>query len=125
MAYRIWISITCLGLLAACTARPPAANEATISRPGGSAHDWKPVTEAEVAAEVDANLVDAARDFVKLRKDGEIVFCKRYKVIGSSIRTLQCITEAQLRTQVEEMNNYRDKMRSVGKCPLGPQGCHG
>jgi type IV pilus biogenesis protein CpaD/CtpE len=112
-------------LLTACTAGPPAADQATISRSGGKAHDWQPVTEAELAAEVDAKLIEAARGFTKLRKDGEIIFCKRYKVISSTIPTIQCITQAQLRTQVEDMENYRDKMRVSGKCPLGPQGCSG
>ena len=125
MAYKKWILAACALVLTACTATPPAGNQATISRMGGKGHDWKPVTEAEVAAEVDANLIDAARPFVKLRKDGEIVFCKRYKVIGSSIPTIQCITQAQLRTQFEDMTNYREKMHTIGKCPMGPQGCRG
>jgi hypothetical protein len=106
-------------LLTACTAGPPAGDRATISRSGGKAHDWKPVTEAELAAEVDAKLIEAARSFTKLRKDGEIIFCKRYKVVGSTIPTIQCITQAQLRTQVESMDELRGRMRSNGKCTLG------
>jgi len=111
-------------MLVACGTTPPAANEATISRPGGKSHDWKAVTEAEVAAEIEAPLVEAAKDFVKLRKDGEIVFCKSVREIGSNIRTLKCITRSQLRVQVEDMDQKRDHMRNtMGKCPHGPQGC--
>ena len=129
MAYKVLVSGLLAGLVAltmgACSARPPAADEATISRSGGKGHDWKTVTEAEVAAEIDARLVEATKDFVKLRKDGEIVFCKRVREIGSNIPTLKCLTQAQVRTQVEDMDKYREKMRTVGKCPLGPQGCRG
>ena len=123
MAYKLLLLGIAALALAACAGRPPAADEASISRPGGKGHDWKPVTEAEVAAELDANLVEAAKPFVKLRKDGEIVFCKRFKEMGSNIPAIRCITQAQLRTQVEDMEQYRDRMRNTGKCPHGPQGC--
>ena len=123
MAYKASMAIVVALLLTACSASPPAANEATISRSGGKGHDWKTVTEAEVAAEIDAHLIKPAKDFVKLRKDGEIVFCKRIREVGSNIPTLKCITQAQLRVQVEDMDQYRKGMRTIGKCPLGPMGC--
>jgi type IV pilus biogenesis protein CpaD/CtpE len=123
VAYKASITIVVALLLAACAARPPSGTEATISRSGGKGHDWKTVTEAEVAAEIDANLIKPAKDFVKLRKDGEIVFCKRVREVGSNIPTLKCITQAQLRVQVEDMDQYRKGMRTIGKCPLGPMGC--
>jgi hypothetical protein len=37
---------------------------------------------------------------------------------------LQCLTESQLRNQVENMEDMRDRMRSGGKCTLG-RGCGG
>lgn len=123
MAYKEITAGIVVVMLAACGTQQPAPDQATISRSGGKGHDWKNVTEAEVAAEIDAHLVDAAKDFVKLRKDGEIVFCKKVREIGSNIPTLKCITQAQLRAQVEDMDQYRDRMRNVGKCPMGPQGC--
>ena len=46
-------------------------------------------------------------------KDGEIVFCKRVREIGSNIPTLKCLTQAQVRTQVEEMENYRQKKKQI------------
>jgi hypothetical protein len=30
---------------------------------------------------------------------------------------------AEVRAQVENMDQYRDQMRASGKCPHGPQGC--
>jgi hypothetical protein len=123
MAYKAIAASVVILMLAACGTQQPAADRATISRSGGKGHDWKNVTEAEVAAEIDAHLIDAAKAFVKLRKDGEIVFCKKIREVGSNIPTLKCITQAQLRTQVEDMDQYRARMRNVGKCPMGPQGC--
>jgi hypothetical protein len=111
--------------VAGCSSRPPAADEASISRSGGKGHDWKQVTEAELAAEIDPRLIEATKDFVKFRKDGEIVFCKRLKEIGSNLPTLKCLDQSQVRRQVEDMDTYRDKMRGGGKCPHGPQGCRG
>jgi len=89
---------------------------------------WSVPTEEEVAAALDKKYLDAASDFVKLKKDGELRFCKRYREIGSSIARINCITEAELRTQVDNMTQYRDDMRNkMGKCVMGkgPNGCSG
>lgn len=51
------------------------------------------VKEAEVAASLEKRFQEAARGFVKLKKDGVMMFCKRYQIIGSNIATIQCITE--------------------------------
>jgi hypothetical protein len=113
--------------LAACASTPPPSAEPSASPPAASAkppgHVWSGVTEAEVAASLDKKFEEAARGYVKVKKDGALMFCKRYCVLGSSIPTIQCITEAQLRTQVENMDQYRERMRTAGKCPHGPQGC--
>jgi hypothetical protein len=84
---------------------------------------WTGVTEAEVAASMEKRFQEATRSWVKLKKDGVMMFCKRYRVIGSNIPTIQCITEAELRVQVENMDQYRDRMRNAAKCPDGPQLC--
>jgi hypothetical protein len=112
-------------LLAACASSPPAPDAKPAAPASGEAPapHWSGATEAEVAAALDKKFEEAARGYVKLKKDGVLMFCKRYRVIGSSIPTIQCITEAQLRNQVENMDQYRDRMRSIGKCPHGPQGC--
>jgi hypothetical protein len=89
----------------------------TACTPNQKKHQWAVATEAEVAAALDAEFQNAAKGFVKLKRDGEIVFCKRYRDVGSNIATLKCITEAQLRLQVENMTKYRDDMRNkAGRC---------
>jgi hypothetical protein len=91
----------------------------------GKKHDWAVASEAEVAAALDLEFEKAAKGFVKLKKDGVLMFCKRYRDVGSNIATLKCINEAQLRTQVENMTRYRDDMRNrAGKCTRGV-GCSG
>ncbi len=108
---------------AAATSQDPAARQAAegdVKKPV-----WTVPTEAEVAAALEKKYLDAASDFVKLKKNGELRFCKRYREIGSSIARINCITESELRTQVDNMTQYRDDMRNKsGKCTHGV-GCSG
>jgi hypothetical protein len=86
---------------------------------GGGEHVWSVPTEQELR-KLEPKYLEATRGFVKLKKDDALMFCKRYRVIGSSIATIQCITEAQVRTQVDNMTQYRDDMRNKsGKCAHG------
>lgn len=84
---------------------------------------WTAPSEAETASELDRKMTEAAKSFVKLKKNGVWMFCKRYKKIGSGIPTLECLTEAELRQQVMDMEEYRLRQRWAAKCPHGPQGC--
>jgi type IV pilus biogenesis protein CpaD/CtpE len=84
---------------------------------------WDVATEAEVAKALDIAVAKAAKGYVQLKKDGVLMFCKRHRQIGSNLPTITCLTEAQLRVQVESMQKYRDDMRQrSGRCTLGP-GC--
>jgi hypothetical protein len=99
-------------------AQPPTADGKVESKPR-----WSMASEAEVAAALDLEVQKAAKGFVQLKKDGVLMFCKRYRQIGSNLPTIQCITEAQLRTQVENMTKYRDDMRNRGGKCLYKGGC--
>jgi hypothetical protein len=107
-------------LVAACASAPreeaPPAGEK--ARPV-----WSVATEAETAAALDAKFQEAAKSYVKLKKDGVLMFCKKQREIGSNIPTIHCLTEAQLRLRVERMEEYRSRQRNIGKCPHGPLGC--
>lgn len=108
---------TAAAAYAAATSKDPAVRQAAGTTADGKKPRWTIPTEEEVAAALDKKYLDAARDFVKLKKDGELRFCKRYREIGSSIARVNCITEAELRTQVDDMTHYRDNMRNrSGKC---------
>jgi hypothetical protein len=122
-AIRTAVLLVSLGLLASCASAPPPAAaqvadaQVTDAKPKPK---WSSASEAEVAAALDLEFEKAAKGYVKLKKDGVLMFCKRYKTIGTNIATIQCITEAELRQQVENMTKYRDDMRNKGgKCTHG------
>jgi hypothetical protein len=80
---------------------------------------WSVPTDEELR-KLDYKYLQASASFVKLKKDDALMFCKRYRVIGSNIASIQCITEGELRTQVDNMTQYRDDMRNKGgKCAHG------
>ena len=131
------LATTAALLLAACASPPPRATPATPAvstapagtaaqpapPPGQTRYKWSKASEAEVAAALDKKFQDAAKSFVQLKRNDQIMFCKRYRDMDSSIRTLHCITEAELRKQVEDSDELRDQMRrKMGKCALG-SGC--
>ena len=108
---------TATAAFTAATSQDPAARQALAPANRKKKPVWTVPTEDEVAAALEKKYLDAARDFVKLKKDGELRFCKRYREIGSSIARINCITESELRTQVDNMTQYRDDMRNkMGKC---------
>jgi membrane-bound lytic murein transglycosylase B len=122
-------------LLAACASAPPApATPATPATPAVAASPAtssaaQPATgaaqtEKHTAETLEKKFQEAARGYKVVQRDGKTLYCKRERVIGSSIPTMQCLTEAQLRTQVETMEELRERMRHSGKCTLGP-GCKG
>lgn len=121
--------VICLALAGAamlgCAA--PASQKAAERGEAASAAKprWDVATEAEVASAIDRKVAEFARDYVQLKKDGVLMFCKRYKQVGSNLPTITCLTEAQLRTLAENTAEYRDRRRSAARCPHGPQGCSG
>ena len=128
-------------ILVACASPPPAAAPAagttTASAPppaaekpvpaGQTRYKWSKATEADVAAQLDKKFEEAAKSFVQLKRNDQLMFCKKYKEMGSTIRTLHCITEAELRKQVEDSDELRANMRNrMGKCTGGqPVACSG
>ena len=122
-------------ILAACASPPPAvatsetaaeAPAADKPAPAGQTHyKWSKATEADVAAQLDKKFDEAAKSFVQLKRNDQLMFCKKYKEMGSTIRTLHCITEAELRKQVEDSDELRANMRNrMGRCTGGqPVAC--
>ena len=105
------------------TATAPSEAERPPPPPGQKRYKWSKATEADIAAGLDKKFQEAAKRFVQLKRNDQLMFCKRYKDLGSSIATLHCITEAELRKQVEDSDEVRQQMRNrVGKCDL-TSGC--
>jgi hypothetical protein len=121
-------------LLAAC-ATQPAAPQVPAAPPTAAAHAAAPAaaiaptpaapaanaaaTESDTAAAMEKKFRDADRSYKVVQRDGKTLYCKRERVIGTTIPTMQCLTESQLRNQVETMDEMRGRMRSNGKCTLG------
>jgi hypothetical protein len=115
---------TMTAAFAAATSEDPSVRQ-TAATPAadGKKPVWSVPSEKEVAATLEKKYLDATTDFVKLKKNDEIVFCKRYREIGSSIARINCLTAAEVRTQVDNMTQYRDDMRNKGsKCTRGRAG---
>jgi Skp family chaperone for outer membrane proteins len=111
--------------LAACASAPPAA-PAAATAPATASKTASPVaapSEAEAATQLEKKFQEAARSYKVVEKDGKTMYCKKEKVIGSTIPTLQCLSEAQLRLQVEQMDQMRDRMRNTGGRCTGGVGC--
>jgi hypothetical protein len=130
----------CVSLLAACatqaadtpaapaTATAPAATAsaapATAAAPTATATEASPEakTEADAATLAEKKFQEAARSYRMVQKDGKTMYCKKEKPINSTIPRMECISEAQLRLQVEQMDELRERMRNSGRCTRGP-GC--
>jgi len=109
-------------LLGACASDPaPKATPApAATAPAAAAATAEEVT----AAGLEKRFQEVARSYKVVQKDGKTMYCKREKLISSTIPTLQCMTEAQLRAQVENMEELRQRMRNrPGGCTAN--GCTG
>jgi hypothetical protein len=110
--------------LAACASQP-AADAAPVKAPTQAAAPASApaagaaVTEADTAGALEKRFQDAARSYKTVQKDGKTMYCKREKLIGTTIPTMNCISEAQLRNEVENMEEYRSRARNAAKCTHG------
>jgi len=128
-----------VSLLAACASQPadapassapvsapaaapaaPAASAAPVAAAAAASPEAKP--EADAATLAEKKFQEAARSYRMVEKDGQTMYCKKEKPMGSTIPRMQCITESQLRLQVEQMDDLRDRMRNSSRCVRGP-GC--
>jgi hypothetical protein len=104
----------------AAPAPPTAAAPAAAPAPSAAA-----TAEADTAAGLEKKFQEAARGYKVVQKDGKTMYCKRERVIGSTIPTLQCITEAQLRNQIENTEELRQRMRRAPGGCVQTGGCTG
>jgi Skp family chaperone for outer membrane proteins len=123
MSSKIVLSLTtvlCCAWLAACATSPDSTSTAAPAQAAAPAQPAQ--AEAEVATNLEKKFQDAAKSYKVVQKDGKTMYCKREKVIGSTLPTLVCMTEAQLRNQIETTEEQRKNMRNSAKCTMGP-GC--
>ena len=107
------LTVVAVALLAGC------AGQATKTEPVPPMK----IVDAENAEGLDAALADAARGYTRVKENGVTLFCKRYRQTGSNLTTTNCITEAQLREQLENARKFGEDRRQQGRrCASGP-GC--
>ncbi len=114
-------------LITACASQPPAATApaAQAPAPATAAASAPATTEADTASAMEKKFQEAARSYKTVQKDGKTMYCKRERVIGSTIPTMQCLTETQLRNQVEQTEELKRNMRRGGGSCVQTGGCGG
>ena len=80
-------------LIAACASQP-ASTPASATAPAASLLEKK--------------FQVATKYYQKLQQDGQTVYCKKEKVLTSAIPLVQCLTESQLRLEVESFERWRN-----------------
>src|SRR4051794_32175039 len=113
--------VACVALLAACASEPAATTPAAkpvapVAAAPAVAPESAVKTEKDTADALEVKSQEAARSYKVVERDGKTLYCKREKRIGTTIPTMQCLTESQLRNQVETMEDTRNRMRNNGKC---------
>ena len=103
---------------APAVAATPAVAPVPAAAPNGAA-----AAETEAASAMEKKFRDAARSYKVVQRDGKTLYCKREKVIGSTIPTMQCLTEAQLRIQVENTEELKRRMNRGGGPCVQTGGC--
>lgn len=123
-----------VALMAACASTPPegpaaapAASSAPAAAPAAApapaaAATPEAAAETEAATLAEKKFQELAKSYKMVQKDGKTMYCKREKVIGTTIPTMQCYSESQLRMEVQRMDDMRDRMRNSSRCTTGA-GC--
>jgi hypothetical protein len=114
-----------VAIISACASQPapaPAAKPASSPTASAAPAPSSGTSEEHTATAMEKRFQDAARSYKTVQKDGKTMYCKREKRIGTTIPTMNCITEAELRNQVENMEEYRQRARNAARCTHGA-GC--
>ncbi len=106
----------------AAPAAPAAPATAAAPAAAAAAASSEAQPEADAAAALEKKFQEAARSYRAVQKDGKTMYCKKERPINSTIPRMQCISESQLRLQVEQMEQTRDRLRNSSRCTRGA-GC--
>ena len=116
----------CITLMSACASQPasqPAAAPAPATASAPAPANAAPATEADTASAMEKRFQETARSYKTVERDGKKMYCKREKTIGSTIPTMQCYTESQLRNQIEATEDLKKNMRRGGGNCAQSTGC--
>jgi len=67
-----------------------------------------PATAREPSPLLEMKFQRAAQHYEKFQYEGQVVYCKKEKPTYSNIPEVQCLTESQLRREVESFERWRN-----------------
>jgi hypothetical protein len=114
--------------IAACASSPQPSAPAPAPQASAAAAPAAPeakAAEADTANAMEKKFQETARSYKTVQRDGKTMYCKREKVIGSTIPTMQCYTESQLRNHIEATEEIKKRMRRGGGPCQQTGGCAG
>lgn len=105
---------------AEATSTPATTAEAT---PPATAPEAKPAAapaEKEVTqSSIDRKVADAKKEYMEVEKDGQTLYCKRERKIGTRLPQYLCMTEAELINRVRSNEDMVDRGRLPKPCTSG------
>jgi hypothetical protein len=104
-------------LLAACAGNPPPSTDARVIEPV-PAHE---PTDAEAQSAADRRFAEETRGYKLLERNGQKYYCRSERPSGSNLRTMNCFTENELRTRVENAEAYRKRSKPSLCAPNDPR----
>jgi hypothetical protein len=122
LAAGVFLFTACASQPASSPAPVAAPTAAAAAAPVAAAPTAEAKPEADAASQFEKKFQEAAKSYRAVQKDGQTMYCKKEKPINSTIPRVQCITESQLRLQVEQMEQTRDRLRNSSRCTQGA-GC--
>jgi hypothetical protein len=101
-------------LLVGCAAKPPAPDAKTI-QPVTTAVDQGTQTAA------DRRFTEETRGYKVAEKNGQKYYCRAERASGSNLKTMNCISESELRARVEDAEQYRRRNKPSLCAPNDPR----
>ena len=99
-------------LLAGCATSSKAVAPATA--PAAPATAQAPAENADPMAGMDKKFRDAAKSYQVVKRDDKTLYCRREMSIGSNIATMRCLTEGELRNQIQVTEELEARTRKGG-----------
>lgn len=102
------------------TESPAPAADATPAESATPAATAGPTAKAEPVEDVNSpEFQRAAKAYRQMEKDGQKLYCRNEKRLGTRLGAPVCLTEAQLWERIHKADDVRDDMRAPKAAPCG------
>jgi hypothetical protein len=126
LSIRFLCTMTLAGIMEACTSQSPRSSHASAESPPVSASQTQ--TKATSTSGAKSSVVNAElirQGYRPVKKEDQILYCRREQVTGTNFKTNVCLTEAQVAEQQKQARQTADEMsrsRTGPACPRPPCG---